>query len=164
MNGGILNSITRLHLVGYFSWIILQCTDPWILNLIMHFHKLKFNLHCNSHTHPESSYVTCVIKLHDQEQNFSVLHGKTNSPSCQRLFSCWNTYWDGILNDCIFHQKSLFDSNLNQFKPFLNNPWPCTEQLDRVTKPTIAHECIKYIINTVFLPYVSALFWPSCRR
>jgi hypothetical protein len=33
MNGGIINSITRLHLVGYFSWVILRCTDPWILNL-----------------------------------------------------------------------------------------------------------------------------------
>jgi hypothetical protein len=35
MNGGIINSITRLHLVGYLSWIILRCTDPWILNLKM---------------------------------------------------------------------------------------------------------------------------------
>jgi hypothetical protein len=34
INGGIINSITRLHLVGYFSWVILQCTDPWILNLL----------------------------------------------------------------------------------------------------------------------------------
>jgi hypothetical protein len=33
MNGGIINSITRLqHLVGYFYWFILRCTDPWILN------------------------------------------------------------------------------------------------------------------------------------
>jgi hypothetical protein len=32
MNGGIINSITRLDLVGYFSWVILRCTDPWILN------------------------------------------------------------------------------------------------------------------------------------
>jgi len=32
MNGGIVNSITRLHLVGYFYWVILRCTDPWILN------------------------------------------------------------------------------------------------------------------------------------
>jgi len=31
-NGGIINSITRLHLVGYFYWVILRCTDPWILN------------------------------------------------------------------------------------------------------------------------------------
>jgi hypothetical protein len=31
MNGGIINSIARLHLVGYFSLIILRCTDPWIL-------------------------------------------------------------------------------------------------------------------------------------
>ena len=31
MNGGIINSITRLHLVGYFYWVIFRCTDPWIL-------------------------------------------------------------------------------------------------------------------------------------
>ena len=31
MNGGIINSITRLHLVGYFYWVTLRCTDPWIL-------------------------------------------------------------------------------------------------------------------------------------
>jgi hypothetical protein len=30
MNGGIINSVTRLHPVGYFYWIILRCTDPWI--------------------------------------------------------------------------------------------------------------------------------------
>ena len=29
---GIINSITRLHLVGYFYWCILRCKDPWILN------------------------------------------------------------------------------------------------------------------------------------
>ena len=34
MNGGIINSITKLHLVGYFYWFILRYTDPWILNLI----------------------------------------------------------------------------------------------------------------------------------
>ena len=28
-----LHSITRLHLVGYFYWFILWCTDQWILNL-----------------------------------------------------------------------------------------------------------------------------------
>jgi len=31
MNGGIINSVARLHLVGYFYWVILRCTDPWIL-------------------------------------------------------------------------------------------------------------------------------------
>jgi hypothetical protein len=30
---GIINSIIRLHLVVYFYWFILGCTDPWILNL-----------------------------------------------------------------------------------------------------------------------------------
>jgi hypothetical protein len=29
---GIINSFTRLYLVGYFHWFILRCTDPWILN------------------------------------------------------------------------------------------------------------------------------------
>jgi hypothetical protein len=33
VNFGIINSITRLHLVDYFYWFILRCTDPWILNL-----------------------------------------------------------------------------------------------------------------------------------
>jgi len=28
---GIINSITRLHLVGYFYWVLLRCTDPRIL-------------------------------------------------------------------------------------------------------------------------------------
>jgi hypothetical protein len=32
MKGGIINSNTRLHLVGYFYWVILRCMDPWILN------------------------------------------------------------------------------------------------------------------------------------
>jgi hypothetical protein len=31
MNGGIINSITILHLVSNFSWDILRYTDPWIL-------------------------------------------------------------------------------------------------------------------------------------
>jgi hypothetical protein len=31
MNGEIINSVTKLHLVGYFYWVILRCTDPWIL-------------------------------------------------------------------------------------------------------------------------------------
>ena len=33
MNGGMINSVTRLHLVGYFYWVILRCTDPWILSV-----------------------------------------------------------------------------------------------------------------------------------
>jgi hypothetical protein len=37
MNGGIINCITRLNLVGYFYWVILRCTDPWILNLLQRF-------------------------------------------------------------------------------------------------------------------------------
>ena len=32
-NGRMMNSNARLHLVGYFYWVILRCTDPWILNL-----------------------------------------------------------------------------------------------------------------------------------
>ena len=30
INVGIINYITRLHLVSYFYWYILRCTDPWI--------------------------------------------------------------------------------------------------------------------------------------
>jgi hypothetical protein len=33
MNGGIINFVTRLHLVGCCYWIILRCTDQWILNI-----------------------------------------------------------------------------------------------------------------------------------
>ena len=33
INFEIINYITRLHLVGYFYWFTLRCTDPWILNL-----------------------------------------------------------------------------------------------------------------------------------
>jgi hypothetical protein len=33
INFGIINSITRLHLVGYFYWFILRWTEPWILTL-----------------------------------------------------------------------------------------------------------------------------------
>ena len=29
---GIINSVTKLHLVGYFYWVILRCTDPWTSN------------------------------------------------------------------------------------------------------------------------------------
>ena len=47
MNGGIISSITRLHLVGYFYWVILQCTDPWMLNLqvilVIFLKKLEFS-------------------------------------------------------------------------------------------------------------------------
>ena len=31
--GIIINSVTKLHLVGYCYWVILRCTNPWILNL-----------------------------------------------------------------------------------------------------------------------------------
>jgi len=34
INVEIINSITRLHPVGYFYWFIPRCTDPWILNFI----------------------------------------------------------------------------------------------------------------------------------
>jgi len=33
INFGIINSITRLHLVGYFCWFILRFMKTWILNL-----------------------------------------------------------------------------------------------------------------------------------
>jgi hypothetical protein len=35
VNVGIINSIAGLHLVGYFYWFILRCTDPWIINLLV---------------------------------------------------------------------------------------------------------------------------------
>ena len=33
---GIINSVTKLYLVGYCYWVILRCTDPWILNFVFH--------------------------------------------------------------------------------------------------------------------------------
>ena len=68
------------------------------------------------------------------------------------------TRWYGILKDCILHQKSLFDSNLDQFNPLLNNPWTRTEQLDKVTKPTNTNRCIRlsYIIDIVSPLHISA--------
>jgi hypothetical protein len=36
-------SITRLHLVGYFSWVILRCTDPRISNFTFTF-TFTFNI------------------------------------------------------------------------------------------------------------------------
>ena len=41
INFGIINSVTRLHLVGYFYWFILRCTDPWILNFITVFTRAR---------------------------------------------------------------------------------------------------------------------------
>jgi len=33
----MINSVTKLHLVGYLYWVILRCTDPWILNFVCQF-------------------------------------------------------------------------------------------------------------------------------
>jgi hypothetical protein len=33
INSGIIDSIARFYLVGYFYWFVLRWTDPWILNL-----------------------------------------------------------------------------------------------------------------------------------
>ena len=38
---GIINSVTKWHLVGYCYWVILRCTDPWILNLPLWSPKVK---------------------------------------------------------------------------------------------------------------------------
>jgi len=42
---------------------------------------------------------------------------------------------------------------------FLNNPWPCIEQLAVVTKPTHAHKCtqVSYIMNVICVLHVSAI-------
>jgi len=40
---GIINSITRLQLVGYFYWFMLRCTDPWTLKLIYQLVTLKLS-------------------------------------------------------------------------------------------------------------------------
>jgi hypothetical protein len=41
MNVGMIGSVTGLHLVGYFYWFILRCTDPWIKKKI----KMCIGLH-----------------------------------------------------------------------------------------------------------------------
>jgi len=57
MNGGIINSIARLHLVGYFYWVILRCTDPWILNL-------KEFTNCTLHSTKEKSKWKSVMYVY----------------------------------------------------------------------------------------------------
>jgi len=42
INVGIINSITRLRLVGYFYWFILRCTNPWILKIFCLYWKVLF--------------------------------------------------------------------------------------------------------------------------
>jgi hypothetical protein len=42
MNWGIINYITRLHLVGYLHWVILRCTDPWILKMYKYYWEIFF--------------------------------------------------------------------------------------------------------------------------
>jgi hypothetical protein len=52
INFGIINSITRLHLVGYFYWTILQCTDPWISNLEKVFANADFSVSTEATSKP----------------------------------------------------------------------------------------------------------------
>jgi len=58
MNGGIINSVTRLHLVGYFYWVILRCTDPWILNL-----KKPRNISCFNSLNAELNPICHLLAL-----------------------------------------------------------------------------------------------------
>jgi len=44
-NSGIINSVTRLHLVGYFYWFILRCTDSWI-SKVNNLFGTRFSLLC----------------------------------------------------------------------------------------------------------------------
>ena len=48
INVGIIHSITRLHLVGYYYWFILRCTDPWILNVINFYHTTRCHIPADS--------------------------------------------------------------------------------------------------------------------
>ena len=55
INFEIINSITRLHLVYCFYWLILRCTDQWILKINKHTEenriskpfKQRTNIYCN---------------------------------------------------------------------------------------------------------------------
>jgi len=58
MNGGIINFVTKLHLVGCFYWVILQCTDPWILNT--YFHKVPGVWSVSQSWHQKICEVMCV--------------------------------------------------------------------------------------------------------
>jgi hypothetical protein len=46
INFGIINSITRLHLVCCFYWFILRCTDPWILKKVWHIRNFCVIISC----------------------------------------------------------------------------------------------------------------------
>jgi hypothetical protein len=58
INFGMINSITRLPLVGYFYWFILRCIYPWIL----HFKTSVSNYHYSLRNNPEerSSRPMCL--------------------------------------------------------------------------------------------------------
>jgi hypothetical protein len=81
MNGGIINSVTRFHLIGCFNWIILQCTDPLILNACLYVKCPTFFLILTEFVVSEMSIKVPNIKLHE---NFS---------SRSRTVACGRTDW-----------------------------------------------------------------------
>jgi hypothetical protein len=51
INFGIINSIIRLHLVGYFYWFVLRFSNPWILCKFMSSLQSLFNCEiCSFHS------------------------------------------------------------------------------------------------------------------
>jgi hypothetical protein len=91
MKDGIINSITRLLLVGCFYWVILRCTNPWILNWqlyvgqpqdltlkILHFaHKVYLCLQTN-HYCKQSSSVSTRLKGWDRLVHLATRYGLKN--------------------------------------------------------------------------------------
>jgi hypothetical protein len=81
MNGGIINSNTRLHHVGYFYGVILRCTDPWILNCTLKFICLLYfvcvrererererewvSLHVKKFSYPFFEYRSVLLVIHN---------------------------------------------------------------------------------------------------
>jgi hypothetical protein len=99
MNGGMINSITRLHLVGYFYWVTLRCTDPWILNLKtkVYFPVTSLSLHYNGE-----------------------ITGKEN---CERSHPyCWGVRnWSALPTS---HTSTASDYGLSQIFSRCSGPWP----------------------------------------
>jgi hypothetical protein len=76
INFGIINSITGLHLVGYFYWFILRCTDPRILNLEV------LSLHLHGSTDEYRTHISRMASLRCEiwiQDLWNTKHGATKS-------------------------------------------------------------------------------------
>jgi len=86
INAGIINSITKLHLVGYFYWFILRCTDPWIL---------KMTVCCagwiGTGSNPTSTTYSHLKEFPIQPKHIQINHTQTQSARARgaTFFVCW---------------------------------------------------------------------------